>query len=77
MNKRFLLVGFVVGFLTITRPTLARDPTIGAKLRLLVGFVVGHWSGSKALTRPERWHRTRVFMLFSVLVVGLVGFFRM
>ena len=45
MNKRFLLVGLVVGFLTITRPMLARSLTIGANLQLLVRFVVGCWSG--------------------------------
>jgi len=48
MDKRFLLVWFVVGFLTITWPMLVRNLTIGAKVRLLVGC----WSGSETLTRP-------------------------
>ena len=73
MKKRFLLVGFVVGFLTITRPMLARAPTIGANLQLLVGFVVGCWSGYEALIRPERWYGNLKSMRFFRFVVGLVG----
>jgi len=45
MKRRFLLVGFVVGLPTVTRPMLARNLTIGVILLLLVGFVVGRWSG--------------------------------
>jgi len=73
MKKRFLLVGFVVGFLTITRPMLAPNLTIGANLQLLVGFVVGRWSGYEALTRPERWYGNLISMRFLRFVVGLVG----
>jgi len=76
MNKRFLLVGFVVGFLTITRPMLARNLTIRAKLWLLVGFVVGCWSGYESLIRPERWYGNLIPMRFFRFVVGLVGFCR-
>jgi len=73
MNKRFLLVGFMVAFLTITRPMLARTPTIRAKLWLLVGFVVGCWSGYETLIRPERWYGKLISRRFSRFVVGLVG----
>ena len=73
MKKRFLLVGFVVGFPTITRPMLSRNLTIGANLQLLVGLVVGRWSGYETLTRPELWYGTPMSMRFFKFVVGLVG----
>ena len=76
MNKQLLLVGSVVGFLTVSRPMLARDQTLGARVRLLVGFVVGCWSGYETSTRPKRWYRNLISMRFFGFVVGLVGFCR-